>query len=302
MRSAVLVMCFAARAIAAPTTVAVDVSRLEGSDASAIEQALVARLVQEGFAVVQLSGESTIVLTLTARDGEIVITAKATSFERSRTVDARTGTSPQLRLEVVQKAAELARLAQESIPPPPRNDGEVPLPFELPTDEPAEAPPREPRWLVGFDGGVLARGGGTDPDLALRARFAVWRDIGAALLVSGSQSSANGVAVRELYALAGISDDWQITRRLRGELSLVGGIRQHHFESTMPIQDPAGDRIDPAIALRARLGFQPLRVIEVSAWAGVAISKSRTHVLGTDVLWQRDATGIGGGLGVALRF
>ena len=301
MRVAALVMCFAARAIAAPTTVAVDVSRLEGADTSGIEQALVARLVQEGFAVVQLAGAPTIVLTLTARDGELVITAQAKSFDRSRTVDARAGSGSQLQLEVVQKAVELARLAQESIPPPPRSDSE-PVPFELKTDEPTEAPPPEPRWLVGVDGGLIARGGGTDADLAVRARFSVWRDIGVALLLSGAQSNENGVAVRELYALAGISDDWKITRRLRGELSLVGGIRQHHFESTMPIDEPSGDRIDPVVSLRARLAFQPLRVIEVSVWAGVTISKSRTHVLGTDVLWQRDATGIGGGLGAALRF
>ena len=292
MRAVVLVMCLAVDAIAAPPTVGVDVSRLEGADTSAMAQALVARLVQEGFAVVQPAADPMIVLTVTARQGELVVTAKAEHFDRSRTIAASAGGS-QVQLELVQKAVELARLAVESIPPPPE---------PLAIDTVAAPPPRETRWRVGIDGGVLGRSGGVDPELAVHAGASIWRGLGAALVVAGTSSSDNDVAVRELYALAGIGGDWALAPRLRAEAVLVGGLREHHFATAMPIAEPTGDRVDPALALRARIGYQPLSVLELSLWAGATLSEARTHLLGTDVLWRRGAAGIGGGLGAALRF
>ena len=296
MRAALLVVCLATRAIAAPTTVAVDVSHLERADASAIEQALIARLVQEGFAVVQLASAPAVVLVVTARGNELVVTARTKTFEHARAIDAASGSGSQLQLELAQKGTELARLAAETIPP------EKIVPFVLKTDEPSQPPPPERRWLVGVEGGALSRGGGTDAELGVRARLGIWRDIGIALLASGSTSAAGGVSVRELSALVGVSNDWALRGALRGELAVFGGIRQHHFESSMAIAEPTGDRIDPAVVLRARLGLSILRVLEISLWGGITLSQARTHVLGTQVLWQREGTGIGVGLGVAFRF
>jgi hypothetical protein len=129
----IVLVTLASAVHAAPVTVGVDLSKLDGvapADVSAIEQALVARLVQEGFAVVPLAGTPTIVLTITAVDGTLAVAAKTERFDRSRSVDSGGGAGAQL--ELVQKAVELARLAAESIPPPPPNDCVVPEPLVPP--------------------------------------------------------------------------------------------------------------------------------------------------------------------------
>jgi hypothetical protein len=109
---------------AAPS-VGVDLSRLDceaACDAAALEQALVIRLLQEGFAINPLTGDPAIVVAIAGRDHELVLSAK--SGTRAIAHDHINGSSgAQLHLSP-QRAVELARPAREAIPrsppaPPP---------------------------------------------------------------------------------------------------------------------------------------------------------------------------------------
>ena len=300
---AVLIACLAGTALAEPASVGVDLSQLEGvspADTTAIEQMLVARLVEEGFAVVPLASTPAIVLAITARDGDLVVAAHSARFERTREVAAHGELGAALRLELVQKAVELARLAAEAIPPPPaRTDPERPASLPPPV---AQAPAGSSRWTAGVDAGVLARGGGSDAELAVRVRAAIWREVGATLRASGSTSSSNGIDVRELTVLLGPCHAWRLSDPIAIELALLAGLRDQHFHSAMTIAEPTGSRFDPVIAAPLRLVVVPMPAIELSAWIAASVASARAHVLGSTVLWHRDAVGIGGGAGVAARF
>jgi hypothetical protein len=232
---------------------------------------------------------------VTGSGGELVVAAKSKGFERTRNVDTH-GAGAQL--ELVQKAVELARQAAEVLPAPEPARPDYNLPPETP---PAPEVVPQPRFAVGIDGGVLTRGA-NDAIIGVRARVALWQRVGPALMLAATQSASNGVDVRELHALLGISDEWILSPRLGLEVSLVGGVRQHHFETTMPLAEPTGDRIDAEGCVVPRVGWRPVRAVEVGVWAAACISRARAHVLGTQVLWQRDSSGFGAGAGIAFRF
>src|SRR5262245_53391034 len=111
-------VCFALRMAHAAPSVAVDLSRLDSqaADAAALEQALVMRLLQEGFAIDPLTEEPTIVVAIAGHDHELVLTAKSAHFARSRTIDVSGASDAQLRLELAQRVVELARQAREAAP------------------------------------------------------------------------------------------------------------------------------------------------------------------------------------------
>ena len=85
-------VCFALGTAHAAPSVAVDLSRLDSqaADAAALEQALVMRLLQEGFAIDPLTEEPTIVVAIAGHDHQLVLTAKSAHFARSRTIDVAT--------------------------------------------------------------------------------------------------------------------------------------------------------------------------------------------------------------------
>ncbi|HEY5927844.1 MAG TPA: hypothetical protein VIV11_39430 [Kofleriaceae bacterium] len=295
-------LCVSVETAQAAPSVAIDLSRLDSeaaADAAALEQALVMRLLQEGFAIDPLSAEPAIVVAVIGGDSELVLSAKSANFEKSRTIDI-TGTSgAQLQLEVVQKAVDLARLAREATPVAktvallePRDDTAA-------VEQTVVIADRAPRWQIGAGVGVESTG---TIEVSLHARFAITGGLGAALRVGAAQPDADEIAVGEQELLAGASYEWTLARALALDVSLLGGVRRHHFELAMPLGERSGTRFDPALALPVRIALRPSRRFEVALWGIAKVSREREHVNGTAVLWSRDAIAAGAGVGVAARF
>lgn len=283
---------------AAPS-VAVDLSHLDSSavpDAAALEQALVMRLLQEGFAIDPLTAQPAIVVAISGGDRELVLSAKSAHFERSRTIEISGSSTAQLQLEVVQKLVELARLAREAAPPPalevrPQADTTTTLRAAVVTERP-------PRWNLGVDVGVIA----SAVEGSLHARYAIAYGLGAAVRADVAQPDAAGIAVGEQELLAGASYEWPIADLFALDIALLGGVRRHHFELTMDVGEMTGTRFDAVLALPVRVSLRRWRVFELSLWGLAKLGKEREHVSGTAQLWHRDAVTAGLGAGVAARF
>ena len=299
----VAIICVLGVAHAAPS-VAVDLSRLEAADAAAIEQALVMRLLQEGFAIDPLTAEPAIVVAIIGHENELVLSAKSAHFERSRTIDVSGSSGAQLQLELVQKVVELARLAREATPPPPPTVAAVAAPEPEPVaasvvQHEVIAPPASPRWQLGADVGVLSS---TTIEVALHARFAIAHGFGAVMRAAGSQPDGSAIAIDEQELLAGASYEHLLADVLALDVGLIAGVRRHHFELAMPLAEPAGSRYDAALALPVRIALRPARAFEISVWGIAKLARAREHANGPEVLWHRDALGLGAGAGVAARF
>ena len=291
-------LCISATVHAAPS-VAVDLSRLDSDaapDAAVLEQAVVMRLLQEGFAIDPLTAEPAIVVAIAGDDRELVLSAKSAHFERSRTIAIAGSTEAELQLEVVQKVVELARLARESAPPPvvavrePAAEvREVVVPPE----------PRRPRWLLGMGLGVDT---GAVFEASLHARFAIARGIGAVVRAAAAQPDETGISVGEQELLLGASYEHALASIVAVDVGLLAGVRRHSFELAMPLAERTGTRFDAAAALPVRIVVRPSDAFEVSLWVIARVSREREHVLGDEVLWRRGAVTGGAGVGVAARF
>src|SRR5262245_50425020 len=107
-----------------PTTVAVDVAALDEEayrqiNALALEQQVLLRLAQEGFAVVVQSASPQILIRLQVLPDRIVVVDVADPARRSRVV--MTGGEPVrelTHLEVAQKIVELARASRAALRAP----------------------------------------------------------------------------------------------------------------------------------------------------------------------------------------
>ena len=288
---------------AAPS-VAVDLSRLDSEaapDAAALEQALVMRLLQEGFVIDPLTEEPTIVVAVTGGESELVLSAKSANFERSRTMDISGSSGAQLQLELVQKVVELARLAREAAPPAKtvalHDASEAPL--ALRDDVVALERPRAPRWLVGVDVGVEST---ATAELSLHARYVIRAGFGAAARVGAAEPDGPEISIGEQEFQAGAGYTRALTRALTLDVALLGGVRRHHFELAMPLAERSGTRFDAALAVPVRISLRVWRAFELSLWGLGKLSREREHVNGAAVLWHRDAFTIGAGVGVAARF
>jgi hypothetical protein len=284
-------VCLAVGTAEAAPSVGVDLSRLDSeaaADAAALEQALVIRLLQEGFAIDPLTGDPAIVVAIAGHEHEVVLSAKSAYFDQSRTIDVNGSSGAQLHLELVQKAVELARLAREAIPAPVLRD-------ELQAERSVA---REPRWRIGVDVGVIA----SEIETALHARYAIGYGFGAALRGSAVQRDATSIEVGEQDVLAGASYERAITNLVAIDIAVLAGVRRHHFELAMPLAERTGTRFDGTIALPLRLSLRPWRAVELSVWGIAKLARAREHADGDTALWHRDALGAGAGAGVAARF
>jgi len=301
----IAILCVAFGTAQAAPSVAVDLSRLDSeapADAAALEQALVMRLLQEGFAIDPLTAQPTIVVAVAGGDHELVLSARSANFERSRTIDTSGSSGAQLQLELVQKAVELARLAREAAPPRPT------VAALEPRDESAAlrddvivtpARPRSPRWLLGAGVGVESTG---NIEASLQARYTIAGGFGAAVRAAATQPDEREISVGEQELLAGGSHEWSFAHATALDVGLLGGVRRHHFELAMPLGDRTGTRFDPALAVPVRISLRSWRAFELALWGIAKLSTEREHVNGTTVLWHRDAFTVGAGVGVAARF
>ena len=304
-RFVIAALCVAFGTAQAAPSVAVDLSRLDSdtaAEAAELEQALVMRLLQEGFAIDPLTAQPTIVVAVAGGDHELVLSAKSANFERSRTIDTNGSSGAQLQLELVQKAVELARLAREAAPPLPAvaalepRDESTALRDDVVV---TPAQPRLPRWLLGVGVGVESTG---NLEASLHARFAIAGGFGAAVRADATQPDEDEISVGEQELLAGGSHEWRFAHAIALDVGLLGGARRHHFELAMPLGERTGTRFDPALAMPVRISLRPWRTFELALWGIAKLSTEREHVNGTAVLWHRDAFTAGAGVGVAARF
>jgi hypothetical protein len=308
-------LCIALEVAHAAPSVAVDLSTLDSdvADAAALEQALVMRLLQEGFAIDPLTAEPSIVVAVSGGEPELVLSAKSAHFERARTIDVTGSGGAQLQLEIVQKVVELARLAREAAPPPsppapavasppavaaaPASRAQHDLPAQV--SERGEAREQPPRWEIGGDVGVVSTG---TAEASVHARYAIGARVGAVLRAAASQPDEAAISVGEQELMAGASYEWTLASRLVLDVGALAGVHRHHFELSMQLADRTGTRYDPVLATPVRLSLQASRRFEVSVWGIGKLAKEREHVSGTEVLWRRDVVTAGAGVGVAARF
>jgi hypothetical protein len=285
--------------------VAVDLSHLEAEavpDAAALEQALVMRLLQEGFAIDPLTEEPAIIVAVAGSEDALVLSAKSAYFERSRTIDASGADDAQLQLEVVQKAVELARLAREAAPPPAVAAVAPPPVVEAAIERRVEPQPatRRARWRIGADVGVRSSG---PIEASLSARYAIVARLGVMLRASAAKPGDNeAIGVWEQELVAGASYEWSLSPAMTVDVGIAAGIGRHHFELAMPLGMRTGTRFDPAVAVPVRIAVQPWHALELSLWGLAHASREREHVSGDRILWRRDAVEVGAGAGVAVRF
>jgi hypothetical protein len=294
-------VCLALGTAESAPSVGVDLSRLDcerACDAAALEQALVIRLLQEGFAINPLTGDPAIVVAIAGRDHELVLSAKSAYLERSRTIDTAGSSGAQLHLELVQRAVELARLAREAMPPSPQVPHHEPE-TRVALQRAVMAPRRAPRWQLGADVGVVSS---REVETSLHARYAIGYGFGAALRGSTVQRDAPAIEVGEQDLLVGASYEWPIMNVLALDVAVLAGIRRHHFELALPLAERTGTRFDGAMAMPLRVSLRPWQAFELSVWGIVKLARARDHTDGTTTLWHRDAFGAGAGAGVAARF
>ncbi len=149
---------------------------------------------------------------------------------------------------------------------------------------------------VGAAGGVLLRGGGSDPLLQVRA------DAGEGLCLRGQaelsfSSVPEGLDVLEPSLQGGVAWCERGDHRAQVSIGLVGGVRLHHYE----FDDEAGNRVGWQAAVPVDVSFVVApAIVRFGAEVGVAGPTIEHEVLGVPV-WRRSGTFVALVLGVGAR-
>lgn len=247
------------------TTVAIDLTALPEQDwkqldVLSLEKRLVLRLVQDGFAVVASGANPDVRVTATRTAAGLHLAAHSRS--RDAEVDVPVGAEPtsELHLEVVQRAAELAR---NCAPPPPV--------VELPPPPP---PPRRQLGIsVGGALGVVVRRGSTGAvatDVAARLVTRYGKLFGAELTIGLVPSGTSAVTVFELPVLLGFSVRFELGLGFALEGALAAGVLVHTFIQPTGV----GLSVDAMAAVPITLAFVPL------PWLGLGLRVAPAYALG----------------------
>jgi hypothetical protein len=281
----------AAGADRARPTVAVDFASLDERaykrlDALALEERVVLRLAQEGFAVVARPAEPEILIRLRVLADRVVIEDAAAPAERRREVKTTDEPVRELaHLEIAQKIVELARASRASLPPP------APAPVVAVA---APAPPVEVSSVeLAAGGGGLLRPGGTDAQLFVDSRVGPARGPGFRIATLYTTASGGGVSAFEMELQAGAGYRVHLGRWLDLEAALLLGGLLHSYsvDDALAGSSPSGTRLDVLGSLpllltawgpRRSFGFE-LRI------APGASGRTREHTLEGQTLWRRGA-------------
>lgn len=307
---AIATLSAAAPAFAAenrPTTVAVDFATLDEIayrrlNALALEQRVLVRLAQEGFAVVVRPAEPQILIRVRLLGDRVVIedvTPGGSSELARREVPTADEPVPDLvQLEVAQKIVELARARRAVLAPPPA----AILRAEEP---PARAPPPRSRVEVGTGGAALLRTGGTDPQIRVDLRVGAG-NAGLGLRVGAGFAPASGgrVSVYESQLQIGPGYRAPLSGWLALEGALLAGLLAHRYDlGDDALRASSGTRADLLLSAPVTLtlarpeGLLALELRAAPGWAG----GGRDHTLGGQTLWQRSALRLEVGLAVTFR-
>lgn len=260
-------------AVAAPTTVALDLSTLEAGafealDGVALEKTATVRLVQEGFAVVATTATPDVLISLTASQTPraLVLTGRGPGGASSRSIPWASEALPELHLEVTQKLVELTR-----------GIARAPEPVVVPVE-----PVITLRlWEFGAAGGVLVRQGGVDGVGVVTLRRGDQLRLAVEVGLGGSAGS--GVSVLEATLTAGVAwalrfDRWQL------EAALVAGGLLHAWSLT---GSTTGTRVSPLVSVPIQLSFGLTPSLRLGLRVSPGWSGAREHLSGDVVLWTR---------------
>ena len=266
-----LVLC--SSAIAAPTTVALDVSTVDAAafealDGVALEKTATVRLVQEGFAVIAPTASPDVLVSVSVNVAprSIVLSGKGPGGTSTRSIPWGAETQAELHLEVTQKLVELTRVVARA----------PVVPVVEPVVEPTPS-----RWHLGAGGGVLLREGGLDGLGVATLRWGDRLRFAADLGLGGSRGA--GIGIIETTLAAGVAytlqfDRWQL------EAAVVLGALLHVWSLDA---SSSGLRVSPLVNIPLQLSFAVTQLVSVGLRVAPGWSGAREHVSGDSVLWTR---------------
>ena len=293
-----------ARAEPGRPTVAVDFAALDEAayrllGALALEQRVVLRLAQEGFAVVARPAEPAILIRLRVLADRVVIEdAAAPSARRREVMTVDEPVRELTHLEIAQKIVELARASGALLPPP------RPVPPAVIVLQAPAPPARAWEWELGGGGGGLVRAGGADAQVGLDAR--VGRPLGFGLRAAAifTAASAGAVAAREGQLQVGVGHRLRVAGAVELEVALLaGGLIHHYTLADATAASPSGTRPDVLASLpliASVWGWQHALGLAVRVAPGLC-GRSREHTVDGQPLWQRGALRLEIGAGIVWR-
>lgn len=264
-------------ALAAPVTVALDVSTVDAAsfealDGVALEKTATVRLVQEGFAVVAPTASPNVLVSVSVRESPraIVLSGTGPGGTDSRSIVWASETLAELHLEVTQKVVELTRLVARA-----------PVVHVEPISEPEAPAPR--LWSVGASGGVLLRDGGLDALGVATVRFGERFRFAADLGVDASRGTGIGIVEGFLAGGVGYALSWN---RWQLEASLTIGALLHWWSLD---RASSGVRAGVLVRVPIQLTFMVTPAFGVGLRVAPGWSSAREHSGGDLVLWARGA-------------
>jgi hypothetical protein len=300
----VLLAAGAARAEPARPTVAVDFAALDEPayrrlNALALEQRVVLRLAQEGFAVVARPAEPAILIRLHVLPDRVVIEDAAAPAARRREVMTADEPVRELtHLEIAQKIVELARASRAQLPPP------RPAPVVVVTAPPAPGAARPWDWELAGEGGGLVRAGGADAQFGLDLRAGPALGFGARASAMFTPAGGGGVTAREGQLLLGAGHRMRLADRVELEVALLaGGLLHRYALADAAAASPSGTRLD-------LLGSLPVMVSVWGRQRSLALAlrvapgfsgRGREHTVDGQALWRRGALRLEVGAGIVWR-
>jgi hypothetical protein len=194
--------------------------------------------------------------------------------------------------------AEALRDEPEPEPaPPPAIVAPAPI-VHAPVDAPPlpkSPPPRAWSWALGVGVGAQGRLRHAEPIALVHGDARHLR--GAWLTARLAVAPSTEAAIADTFVTVGAGYGGSVTRRLRLEAAIAGGVVVHGYR----VAGDRGARIDPTlelpIAAAIALGS---RVELVLAMTTGFSARARRHVRDDDVVWSRDRWRVGGTLGVNL--
>jgi hypothetical protein len=195
-------------------------------------------------------------------------------------------------------SAEPAAIAPEpSTDEPPRKDPAVDV-----TAPAAARVPRPASVTVAAFGGVLGRGGGTDPAFGVELRAGRRRGLGGSLALTVAPSRAEQLRVVEYLPTA--TFDWRLGFAARGlaMLGVFAGAHVHTY-SYSRVSTEHGTRVSASGGVSVRMGFLAHRGALLfggvrAGWSG----GQWVHLANGDPSWRRSSVMVGVELGVGWDF
>ena len=260
-------------------------------DGLALENRIVVRLIQDGYAVVSKSSDPEVLLQLSCKRKALRITEARTG--QSQTLSPASLSLPQFHLLAGQAAVQLASASRPRQAPAPVAVP-APRPTLEPTPEPAPGPEAASAWRIAAGLGVLSRGVAADPRFTVDVSRQVGR-LRPLLSVAYLPSRSTGIRVTELDGLLGVRHSFPLWRELTLGLRGCAGVRLHTFRIRETGVHPGHGAVTSGLV---ELGMMPTWKIAAHFRLGLDVSGSASaseirHALDDEPIWTRSRWGTG---------